>query len=93
MKFNGSKKQNEWAEKILHETKLTEQQIDNLLRWAGPTLHDAGIMDVVIVIDNRHNLPAYADSLGSFYKLSADEKHAIAEEACRFVMPVYRHQA
>ena len=45
MKFNGSQKQNKWAMNILEENNLTEQQIDNLLRYAGPTMRAQGIMD------------------------------------------------
>lgn len=85
MKFNGTEKQNKWAEKILTEANLTDEQIDNLLKWAGPTLYSQGIMDAIIVIDNRRNLSAYADSLGKFLKLSQAEKHAVAEEACGVV--------
>ena len=81
MKFNGSKKQNVWAEKIIGTANLTDEQIDNLLRWAGPTMYAQGIMDVGIIIDNRNNLAGYADSLGSFYKLTSAEKHAVAVEA------------
>jgi hypothetical protein len=85
MKFNGTEKQNKWAEKILTEANLTDEQIDNLLKWAGPTLYSQGIMDAIIVINNRRNLSAYADSLGKFLKLSQAEKHAVAEEACGVV--------
>jgi len=81
MKFNGSEKQNKWAANIIKTAELTNKQIDNLLRYAGLKMHSQGIMDVTIIIDNRHNLIEYADSLGQFYKLSADEKHAVAEEA------------
>jgi len=81
MEFNGTPKQNKWAEGILEAAQLDERQIDNLLRWAGPTMHSQGVMDVSIVIDNRHNLASYADSLGHFYELSQTEKQAVAEEA------------
>lgn len=81
MKFNGSAKQNKWATEILEAAKLTDVQIDNLLRYAGPTMHAQGIMDVAIIIENRSKLAAYADSLGKFYKLTPEEKHAVAEEA------------
>jgi len=81
MKFNGTAKQNKWAEEILKTANLTDQQIDNLLRYAGPTMHAQGIMDVAIVIENRLKLADYADALGKFYKLTPDEKHAVAEEA------------
>jgi len=81
IKMNGSEKQNRWAEQLIKNANLTDRQIDNLLRYAGPTMHDQGIMDVTIIIDNRNNLTAYADSLGEFYNLSADEKHRVAEEA------------
>jgi hypothetical protein len=88
MKFNGSAKQNKWAESILQNANLTEEQVDNLLRWAGPTMHAQGIMDVTIVIENRDNLAAYADSLGSFYKLSKEEKHAVAEDAAGMIRDI-----
>ena len=88
MKFNGSAKQNAWATKILEAAKLTDEQTDNLLRYAGPTLYAQGIMDVTIVIENRDKLAAYADSLGKFLKLSAEEKHAVAEEACGMVRQI-----
>jgi len=81
MKFNGSAKQNKWAAEILEKTVLTGEQIDNLLRYAGPTMHDQGIMDVRIIIENRSKLAAYADALGKFYKLTPEEKHAVAEAA------------
>ena len=81
MKFNGTKKQNEWANKIIDSAQLTESQIDNLLRFAGPTLHAQGIMDATIVIENRFDLASYADSLGKFYALTAAEKTIVAEEA------------
>ncbi len=60
---------------------MTEEQIDNLLRYHGPTMHDQGILDVTIVTENRSKLAAYADTLGKFYKLTPKEKHAVAEEA------------
>ena len=82
MKFNGTEKQNLCAGQILEEAHLTAEQTDNLLRWAGPTLYAQGVMDAIIVIDNRRNLAAYADSLGKFLKLSAEEKHAVAAAAC-----------
>ena len=85
MKFNGTEKQNKWAEQILVDANLTDEQTDNLLKWAGPTLYSQKIMDAIIVIDNRRNLAAYADSLGNFLKLSPEEKHAVAEEACGVV--------
>ena len=85
MNFNGTEKQNKWADKILTDAKLTDEQIDNLLKWAGPTLYAKKIMDAIIVIDNRQNLAAYADSLGKFLTLSPGEKHAVAEEACGVV--------
>jgi hypothetical protein len=88
MKFNGSAKQNKWAESILQNANLTEDQVDNLLRWAGPTLHDQGIMDVTIVIENRNKLAAYADSLGELYKMSKEERHALAEEAAGMVRQI-----
>ncbi len=78
MKLNGSAKQNAWATKIIESANLTENQIDNLLRWAGPTMHGQGIMDVTIVIENRNNLAEYANGLGEFYKLTPEEKHEVA---------------
>ena len=80
MKFNGSEKQNKWAAKILESAKLTPRQVDNLLRWAGPTMHSQKVMDVTIVIENRQNLADYANSLNEFYGL-ADKKHDVANEA------------
>jgi len=68
MKFNGSRKQNQWADKILTAATLTDEQIDNLLLWAGPSMYAQGVMDAIIVIDNRGNLASYADSLGKFLK-------------------------
>lgn len=88
MKFHGSAKQNKWAADILVAAKLTDVQIDNLLRYAGPTMHAQGIMDAQIVIDNRNNLATYADSLGNFYKLSPEEKHAVAEQAAGMVSSI-----
>jgi hypothetical protein len=88
MKFNGTEKQNKWAEKILTEANLTDEQTDNLLKWAGPTLHGQGICDATIIIENRNKLAAYADALGEFYKLSPTEKHAVAESACGAVRAV-----
>jgi hypothetical protein len=85
MRFNGSEKQNKWAEKIISSAKLNEKQVDNLLRFAGPTMHEKGIMDVTIVIENRWNLSAYADSLGRFYNLSSEEKHNVAENAANLL--------
>jgi len=85
MKFNGSKKQNEWAAKILAAANLNEKQVDALLRWAGPTLHAQGVMDAGIVIDNRQNLAKYADSLEKFYKLTPDGKRDVAENAAAAV--------
>lgn len=81
MKYNGSEKQNNWAASIIESADLTDDHVDNLLRYAGPKMHAQGIMDVTIIIENRHNLAKYADSLGAFYQLSADEKHAVAETA------------
>ena len=85
MKFNGSEKQNKWAIAIIQAAELTDVQIDNLLGYAGPTMHSQGIMDVTIIIENRHNLANYADSLGRFFSLSPDEKHAVAENAATAV--------
>ena len=85
MKFNGSPKQNKWATEILNDAALTDEQIDNLLRWAGPTMHEAGIMDVTIVIENRKNLAAYADALGKHYRKTDEEKQAVADEAANMV--------
>ena len=81
MKFDGSTKQNKWAADILQNAVLTDEQIDNLLRWAGPTKHAQGIMNAQLIIDHRSSLADYADALGRFYKLSSEEKHAVAEEA------------
>ena len=57
---------------------LTDEQTDNLLRYAGPAMYAQGIMDSTIVIENRKDLAAYADGLGRFYRLSKTEKHAVA---------------
>lgn len=81
MKFNGTVKQNRWAVDILNGAELSETQIDNLLRWAGPAMHSKKIMDVTIVIDNRFNLAEYADALGKFYQLSQNEKRTVAKSA------------
>lgn len=88
MKFNGSEKQNRWAAQILQDSNLNETQIDNLLRYAGPTMHGQGIMDVTIVIEHRDDLSSYADSLGRFYQLSQVEKKAVAEEAAGMVRQI-----
>ncbi len=85
MKFNGSEKQNKWATSIIESAKLTSEQLDNLLRYAGPKMHAQGIMDATIIIENRNNLARYADSLGEFYQLSAQEKHAVAQNATRMM--------
>jgi hypothetical protein len=68
MKFNGSVKQNNWAVDILEDADLSDEQVDNLLRWAGPTMYKHGIMDVTMVIEHRHNLAEYADALGVRYE-------------------------
>jgi len=81
MEFNGSEKQNKWAADILEKANLTEEQMDNLLRWAGPTMHAQRIMDVTIIIENRHKLASYADELGRFYRLSDEEKRSVAQDA------------
>jgi len=88
MKFNGTAKQNAWASKIFESANLSPTQIDNLLRWAGPTLHAQGIMDATIVIENRTSLARYADSLGALYEMDADEKHSVAVEAANMVMRI-----
>jgi len=85
IKFNGTDRQNKWANSILLAAKLTETQVDNLLRYAGPTMSEKCIMDVTIIIEHRGNLAAYSDSLGKFYKLSKKEKHAVAMEAVGIV--------
>lgn len=89
MKFNGSEKQNKWAADIIKSANLTSNQLDNLLRYAGPTMHAQGIMDVRIVIENRNNLADYANSVGKFLGLSTEEKQAVAEDA----VDVVRKQA
>ena len=90
IKFNGSENQNKWAGSILANAKLTPEQIDNLLRYGGPKMHTAGVIDVEIIIAHRHNLITYADSLGQFYKLTAKEKHAVACEAIGSVAAIAR---
>ena len=81
IKFNGSQKQNQWASDILQNANLADDQINNLLRYGGPKLYAEGIMDVTVIIENRHNLAAYADSLGKFYGLSDEGKRKVAKEA------------
>ena len=81
MKLKGSEKQIAWANKILAGANLTTMQTDNLLRWGGPTMAAAGICDAVVVIEHRHNLAEYADALGEFYKLSAEGKRTVAQQA------------
>jgi len=81
VKFNGTEKQNRWAEQIIKTANLADVQIDSLLHYGGPKMHSQGIMDVTIIIENRSNLASYADSLTVFYNLSVEEKHGVAEEA------------
>jgi hypothetical protein len=81
MKFNGTPKQNKWAEEILNSAKLSDEQIDNLLRWGGPRLHAAEIMDAIIVIENRDRLGDYATALGIFYQKTPEGKRVLAKEA------------
>lgn len=82
MKYNGTVKQNKWADDILRASNLNETQIDNLLRYAGPAMHEQGIMDVTIIIENRHDLAGYADALGKLYNMTPEERHNLAAEAC-----------
>ena len=91
MKFNGSAKQQKWASEILGRANLTETQIDNLLRYAGPTMHAQGIMDATIVIENRSDLARYADSLGEFLALTPDGKRAVAERAAETLRQVAKN--
>lgn len=81
IQFNGAAKQNAWAEGILTEAQLTKEQIENLLRWGGPTLFARQCMDVTMIIENRHALAVYADVLGKFYTRTANEKHQVAQSA------------
>ncbi|KKK82908.1 hypothetical protein LCGC14_2798670 [marine sediment metagenome] len=81
MEFNGSEKQNKWAGQIYEAANLTNEQIDNLLRYAGPAMHTQMIMDVTIIIENRHNLANYANGLGRFYPLNSEKKQAVAADA------------
>ena len=76
--YNGTERQNKWASDIIQKSKLSADQLDNLLRYAGPKMYDKKIMDVTIIIEHRSNLSEYADSLGEFYKLSKEEKHEVA---------------
>lgn len=91
MKFNGTPKQNRWAGEIVAAAKLTDEQIDALLWYAGPTMHDAGICDVTIVIENRHNLARYADSLASMRSMTPSQRHTLAEDACNAVREIARN--
>lgn len=86
IKFNGSEKQKIWASNIIESTKLTNCQVDNLLRYAGPKMYTQGIMDATIIIENRRNLAEYADGLGKFYQLSTEEKHAVAKKTVDAIM-------
>jgi len=88
MKFNGTPRQNKWAQAIIEAQNLSDGQIDNLLRYAGPTMYVQRIMDVSVVIDHRQNLGAYADSLGDFLSLSPAEKHAVAIAAADAVRAI-----
>jgi hypothetical protein len=85
MRYNGTEKQNRWAEKILTSANLSQTQIENLLKYAGPKMNSDGIMDVRIVIDNRSDIAAYADALGEFYKLTHSEKKDVAYEAAEMI--------
>lgn len=79
--ITGTPKQVAWCKKILAVAALTDGQIDSLLRFAGPKMYASGSLYAPIVIDNRNNLGAYANSLNQFYGLSAVEKHAVAQAA------------
>lgn len=68
MKFNGSAKQQKWAAQIVESANLNETQIDNLLKWAGPTQYAQGIMQSSMIITYRDNLAKMADSLPELYK-------------------------
>ena len=85
MRFNGTPKQNAWAEKIVKNAGLTDVQADALLWYAGPTMHQQGVCDVRIVLDNRERLAAYADSLIRMRAMTPAERHTLAEEACTAV--------
>jgi len=75
MKFTGSVKQAAWAQKILAASNLTREQVENLLRWAGPEAAARGVMDAEIVIQNRDGLASYADALGRMYAARAARQH------------------
>ena len=90
MRFNGTPKQNAFAEKIVKNAELTDVQADALLWYAGPTMRSQGICNVRIVIENRERLASYADSLIRMRAMSPDERHALAEEACNAVADVAR---
>ena len=79
--FNGSVKQQSWAADIGERAGLTPDQEYGLLWWGGPTARDAGICDAQIVIDNRHDLARYADSLIAVSKMTAEERRELAEDA------------
>jgi len=88
MKWNGTTKQAIWAEKILANAKLTSDQVDALLWYAGPTLHEAGVMDVTIVIDNRNQLAKYADSLIKLRSMPQAKRSRVAQAAANSVQKI-----
>ena len=90
MEFYGTQKQKKWAEEILQNANLTDKQLDNLLRWAGPKMYDQGIMYAPIIIDNRHNLSEYSSALGSFYAMTENEKKDIAQEAANTLAQIIK---
>lgn len=92
MTFNGTVQQNQWAEKILKNNTLTDIQIDNLLKYAGPTMYAQKIMDVTIIIEHRKNLAAYADALGIHYGMTEEEKQSAAENAANLVRELVREK-
>ena len=80
-KLIGSAKQIKWATEILHNSQLTDRQIDTLLRYAGPTMYSKHEMAASIVIDNRDRLAKYADGLAQFLAASPAERHQVALDA------------
>ena len=91
MKFYGSEKQIKWANEIMSKTDLSEQQIDALMRVSGPTKYAQKLMSARLVIEQRFNLPGYANTMIEFLKLTPAEKHEVAVEACRALGSIARN--
>jgi len=90
IKFNGTPKQAKWAASILDAANLSEEQVDNLLWWAGLTMCGQHIMDAELVIDNRHNLAWFADAMGVIRKMTPDQRRQLAAEAAAEMAAVAR---